>query len=399
MKIPKWMHRPLEKLAKAFVLCIPLLCFLFFVSCCQPEAQLKDKAIVSDTLEQHVAKEAKQYESIAIKKLSKTDCGKSKATMRELYGVKDFVVILGNKKRKFDAVYYYVSERGVEKFTNKSTWYQPRRNPNAKTVNNEWRLYYGTNNPVMEKSQPGDIMLVARLGENSIEIRIFDKTYKNINADLVDYDIQINTSDDDIRDETVAEKSEQEFVFLANEFEESNFRSFRNKQTKHKWIFGNVTKITDGDTWKIDDIVTIRSAGIDSPESRQKCLNAQNIEYPCGTVATEHASKLLNGKQVYCELFGSGKFGRILGICYNTNGTNINQQMVRDGHAVVSTYEPILFEKEEMLARKEKLGVWQGKLQHPHCFRHKAKKNWKVVGLCENNKFYDKWDNKYITKE
>lgn len=396
MKIPWWVQKNLIRVA--FFGSI-----FFLVWACEPSLKpvsqpKNDTAVV----EQQVENIAKQYNSVAIKRLSKTDCGKSKSTMRELYGVRDFVVVLGDvkNKRKYNATYYYISDTGIKNFKHVSTWYRPRQNPDAQRVNDEKRLYYGANNPVMKKAQPGDIMLLIRLDEDNIEIRIFDQHYKNINKDLSNYDLQVSLNDDDVSDETVAANSEQEFAFdfPADEFDETDFRLFKSKHTKRKWVIGHITKITDGDTWKIDDFITIRSVGMDAPEKKQTCKDAKGQEYACGSAATAHVTELLKGKLIKCELFGTGRFGRTLAVCYNAKGVNVNKQMVRDGHAVVSVYPPVVYKDDEDYAKSKNIGVWQGKVHHPHCWRHRKKNDGKVPGLCDGDKTYNGWDNKFLIK-
>lgn len=181
-------------------------------------------------------------------------------------------------------------------------------------------------------------------------------------------------------------------------YEKINFEAERHKTNKRVVLIGT-PRIVDGDTIILEELFNIRVIGIDAPESKQACWDSKGREYACGKKSTEHLQKLIGSGRVKCEIRGIGKYGRHTGLCYNMKDVNLNKTMVRDGYAVISTYPPILFQSEETLAIKEKAGIWQGKLRHPHCFRHQKKQDWKAVGLCEDDKLYDGWDDKFITKE
>ena len=181
-------------------------------------------------------------------------------------------------------------------------------------------------------------------------------------------------------------------------YENIPFEAHRHKINKRVVLIGT-PRIVDGDTIILEGLFNIRVIGTDTPESKQNCWDSNGHEYACGRQATEHLKKLVGNGRVKCEIRGIGRFGRHTGLCYNMKDVNLNKTMVRDGFAVISTYPPILFEKEEIEARKEKVGVWQGTLRHPHCFRHQKKQDWKAVGLCEDGKLYDGWDDKFTTKE
>ncbi len=405
MKISNWLKTRLRLVVLAFV---GVGLTLYGIVACQDiqtpyeSTQVMEDAVVQD------GKFPTEYISLALKKLSKTDCGKSKSTMRELYGVKEFVVVLGDVKesKKFKAKYYYISDSGIETFNHMSTWYSPRRNPNAKTVNNEKRLYYGTDNKVMKLAQPGDLLLLIRLDNSNIEIRVFDKHYSKLKSNLSRYDMHVNNQrtlpapitdksqlSNLINDQDIELASEEHTTFdIPKDFYKvKDFQLWRNKHNKRKWVIGNVSKIADGDTWHIDDIIVIRPVGMDSAERKQTCLDENNKEYACGLEATERVKKIIGNGLVSCELIKYGKWGRSLAVCYNSKGVEINRQMVKEGYAVVSTYPPYTYTEEESYAINQKIGLWRGKFQHPHCYRHQKKQDWTVDGLCENNKYYHGW--------
>lgn len=69
-----------------------------------------------------------------------------------------------------------------------------------------------------------------------------------------------------------------------------------------------------------------RLAGIDCPEKKD--------DYPAWLVAKDHLTYLLGDGDVEIETHKDpGNFGRWLCVIYK-NGINVNEQMVKDGHAV-----------------------------------------------------------------
>ncbi|AJF08320.1 hypothetical protein GSUB_17185 (plasmid) [Geoalkalibacter subterraneus] len=91
-----------------------------------------------------------------------------------------------------------------------------------------------------------------------------------------------------------------------------------------------VVKVSDGDTITVltedKKEARIRFYGVDTPERGQAF----------GRVATEHLKTLLT-PTVEIEVLDQDRYGRLVGLVYNSAGTNLNQQMVADGYAWVYT--------------------------------------------------------------
>ena len=160
---------------------------------------------------------------------------------------------------------------------------------------------------------------------------------------------------------------------------------YQDNQTGQKIFQGRITKIIDGDTIVLGDAIKIRMYGIDAPESKQLCTDSHGNEYTCGRLATEHLQQIIGTGVVNCRLHGHDTYGRFLMTCFTMDGRDIHAQMVRDGYAVVSTYNPEIYRADEQYAIEHKLGIHNGTFWHPHCWRHRKKKNWTVPGLCDNN--------------
>ena len=128
-----------------------------------------------------------------------------------------------------------------------------------------------------------------------------------------------------------------------------------------------VPSITDGDTIKILN-KRIRLHGIDAPESKQLCKK-NSKEYRCGIIATEALVKKINKNQVRCIVQDRlDRYKRYIGVCF-VEAINLNQWMVRNGHAVAYRRYSKDYIKDEDYAKKNKLGLWSGDFINPEKWR------------------------------
>lgn len=132
--------------------------------------------------------------------------------------------------------------------------------------------------------------------------------------------------------------------------------------------FYKVTKITDGDTIKIDleeEEVSVRLLGIDSPES-----NHPSIPVECfAKEAKDKLKRLLDGNEIRFEYDteqgDKDRYGRHLMHIWIRKGDSdlfVNKHMVENGYAEAyreqpSTYLDELIEAEKF-ARENKKGLW-----------------------------------------
>lgn len=89
-------------------------------------------------------------------------------------------------------------------------------------------------------------------------------------------------------------------------------------------VTGNVTGILDGDTIEVlysQYPSRIRLCGIDCPENGQAYSKK----------AKQAASALIFGKNVTLQIRGKDKYGRTLADVLLTDGTNVNQELVKQG--------------------------------------------------------------------
>src|SRR3712207_2900433 len=73
-------------------------------------------------------------------------------------------------------------------------------------------------------------------------------------------------------------------------------------------------RVVDGDTIQLGD-ARVRLEGIDAPEAKQTCINANGREWPCGRAASRELQKLVSRRQVRCEAEARDDYGRLIGTC------------------------------------------------------------------------------------
>ena len=125
-------------------------------------------------------------------------------------------------------------------------------------------------------------------------------------------------------------------------------------------------RIVDGDTAAF----SVRFAGLDTPETHQKCKSADGKIYDCGLAATKALRDKIGKDHIYCKVEKKlGKYGRYIGVCYTPDGEDLNAWMMRQGWGAVNPKYSQRYAKEEKEAREAKRGIWQGEFIPPWDWR------------------------------
>jgi len=127
-----------------------------------------------------------------------------------------------------------------------------------------------------------------------------------------------------------------------------------------------VSRVIDGDTIELNTGEKLRYIGIDTPE-----INFGKDPECFAIQAKEFNKKLVENKVVKIEkdVSEKDKFGRLLRYVYVENESTtstifINDYLVRQGYAIVSTYPPDIAHIEDLLtaqqeARENNRGMWK----------------------------------------
>ena len=136
-------------------------------------------------------------------------------------------------------------------------------------------------------------------------------------------------------------------------------------------------KVVDGDTIKINS-KKIRLYGIDAPEKKQKCKKTYltisfmsfTKDYMCGEVSTQKLIIKINKQKLNCNILDVDRYKRLIGECFKRN-INLNSWMVSNGYAVAYRKYSKKYVSDEINAKNNKLGIWQGKFEMPWDYRRK----------------------------
>ena len=128
-------------------------------------------------------------------------------------------------------------------------------------------------------------------------------------------------------------------------------------------------KVVDGDSLEIGRR-RIRLLGIDAPEYRQFCFDAQKQKYECGKESRAYLDKMLKNARykVDCRAQKTDIYKRELAECF-IGKTNLNLEMLKAGWAVVYRSDDEAYLRAEKKARKQQKGIWQGKFLRPEYYR------------------------------
>ncbi len=121
-----------------------------------------------------------------------------------------------------------------------------------------------------------------------------------------------------------------------------------------------VLRVDDGDTItvRIDSRrEKVRLIGIDAPEMGQ---------FPWGLKAKRHLQEILpSSQEVFLEfdINRRDKYGRLLAYLRTRDGMMINEEMLKDGYAVLFTFPPNVryvmeLRAAQRYARERRLGMW-----------------------------------------
>lgn len=127
-----------------------------------------------------------------------------------------------------------------------------------------------------------------------------------------------------------------------------------------------VPSVIDGDTIEVHG-QRVRFNGIDAPESRQYCDDAEGFEYPCGRRSAEALDGFLAASRpVQCSLVTWDHYGRFVGDCTRADGVSVAAWMVEHGQALDwPKYSNGAYAPQQAKAKASKIGLWVGSFQTP----------------------------------
>lgn len=127
----------------------------------------------------------------------------------------------------------------------------------------------------------------------------------------------------------------------------------------------------DGDSFVVGTR-KLRLDGIDAPELKQTCKDAQNIEWPCGRASRAALEQLLLEPGLSCVAEAQDRYARSVATCHSTTTPDIGANQVANGMAVTHEFNGIRdYGSEEDKARTQKRGIWHRVFDRPDVWRSK----------------------------
>lgn len=132
-------------------------------------------------------------------------------------------------------------------------------------------------------------------------------------------------------------------------------------------------QVVDGDTFSVG-AERVRLWGVDAPEGRQVCQDAQGRDYSCGDVARDQLDRLIGGRAVRCEVKDRDPYGRAVSRCV-AGSVDLGEAMVRAGWAVdYAQFSRGAYARTEADARQARRGLWTGRFETPSLWRADARR-------------------------
>ena len=126
----------------------------------------------------------------------------------------------------------------------------------------------------------------------------------------------------------------------------------------------------DGDTLRAANGAEYRIFGIDAPELKQTCKEANGDSWLCGRAAKVRLTKLIQAGNVTCEVKNTDRYGRNVAVCRAEGVADLGEALVRDGYAIdLGVKTGYAYAATEADARAAKRGIWRGTFEPPADWR------------------------------
>jgi len=130
-------------------------------------------------------------------------------------------------------------------------------------------------------------------------------------------------------------------------------------------------RVVDGDTFSVG-AERVRLWGVDAPEGRQVCQNAQGQDFDCGDAARDQLVRVIGGRVVRCVVRDRDPYGRAVSRC-QAGSTDLGEAIVRAGWAVdYVQFSRGAYASVEAEARRARRGLWAGRFEPPSTWRAEA---------------------------
>ena len=105
------------------------------------------------------------------------------------------------------------------------------------------------------------------------------------------------------------------------------------------------------------------------PKRGNTALTRWANRYNCGQSAKEALKAFIGSRPVRCEGSERGRYGRMLAVCFDADGIDLNGWLVSQGWALAYRIYSRQYIPQEEAARKARGGIWAGRFTKPWQWR------------------------------
>ncbi len=142
-------------------------------------------------------------------------------------------------------------------------------------------------------------------------------------------------------------------------------------QTPSTYDIAGRASVIDADTVEIHG-QRIRIFGVDAPEKRQPCFDADGKEWACGRRAANLVDAFVGDRPVQCRSKDHDRYGRVVAQCW-VAGVDIGEWLVSNGLAVAYRRYASDYIGAEQGARNRHAGIWSGRFDLPWEWRRQQR--------------------------
>jgi endonuclease YncB( thermonuclease family) len=142
-------------------------------------------------------------------------------------------------------------------------------------------------------------------------------------------------------------------------------------QTPSTYDIAGRASVIDADTVEIHG-QRIRIFGVDAPEKRQPCFDADGVKWSCGQRSALLVSEFIRDRPVQCRSKDHDRYGRVVAQCW-VAGVDIGEWLVSNGLAVAYRRYASDYIGAEQGAKNRHAGIWSGRFDLPWEWRRQQR--------------------------
>lgn len=124
--------------------------------------------------------------------------------------------------------------------------------------------------------------------------------------------------------------------------------------------------VVEGDLLAFGETL-VQLHAVDAPELAQTCRR-DGLPWACGREARDALARLIDGREVRCEVRDHNALGRPIGLC-RTGERDLSEAMVASGMALANHFYAPDYVPAQREAREAERGIWKAEFIRPWAWR------------------------------